>query len=99
MISENQIGFKQNSRTSDHILTLKSIIDFQKSKKEKVVAAFIDLRKAFDTVWLDGLFYKMLLNGINGKIYDIIRSMHTKNTFRIKFANELSKKKIHIHVE
>ena len=56
IISEKQIGFKRNSRTSDHILTLKSIIDFQKSKKEKVFAAFIDLRNAFDTVWRDGLF-------------------------------------------
>ena len=48
LISYNQIGFKQNSRTSDHILslTLKSIIDFQKSKKKKVFAV-----KPFDTVW------------------------------------------------
>ena len=91
LISENQIGFKQDSRTSDHILTLKSIIDFKKSKKEKVFAAFIDLRKAFDTVWRDGLFYKMLLNGINGKTFNIIRSMYTNNTFKIKFANGLSK--------
>ena len=51
LISENQIGFKQNSRTSDHILTFKSVIDFQRSRNEKVFVAFIDLRKAFDTVW------------------------------------------------
>ena len=92
LIRENQIGFKRNSRTSDHILTLKSIIDFQKSKKEKAFAAFIDLRKAFDTVWRDGLFYKMLLNGINGKTYNIIRSMYSNNSFKIKFANGLSKR-------
>ena len=54
-------------------------------------ASFIDLRKAFDTVWLDALFYKILLNGINGKIYDIIHSMYTINTLRIKFANGLRK--------
>ena len=82
LISENQIGFKRNSRTSDHILTLKSIIDFQKSKKEQAFAAFIDLRKTFDTVWRDGLFYKMLLNGINGKTYNIIRSMFSNNSFK-----------------
>ena len=91
LINENQIGFKRNSRKSDHILTLKSIIDFQMSKKEKVFAAFIDLRKAFDTVWRDGLFYIMLLNGINGKTYNIIRSMYSNNSFKIKFANGLSK--------
>ena len=41
LISENQIGFKQNSRTSDHIITLKSVVDFQKSRNEKVFAAFM----------------------------------------------------------
>ena len=91
LLSYNQTGFKQNSRTSDHILTLKSIIDFQKSKKKKVFAAFIDLRKAFGTVWRDGLFYKILLNGINGIVYNIIRSMYTDNICKIKFANGLSK--------
>ena len=48
---------------------------FKSPRKKKVFAAFIDLRKAFDTVWRDGLFYKMLLNGINGKTCNIIRSM------------------------
>ena len=58
--SENQICLKQNSGTSDHILTLKSVIDFQKSRNEKVFAAFIDLRETFDTVWRDGLYFKCL---------------------------------------
>ena len=49
-ISKNQICFKDKCRTSDHIFTVKSIIDHYKSK-QKVFAAFIDLRKAFDTVW------------------------------------------------
>jgi hypothetical protein len=46
----DQIGFKEDSRTTDHIFTLKSIIENYESQKKKVFAAFIDLRKAFDTV-------------------------------------------------
>lgn len=48
LICENQIGFKEKARTTDHIFTLKSIIETYKSNKKKVFAAFIDLRKAFD---------------------------------------------------
>ena len=36
LISKNQIGFKEKCRTSDHIFTLKSIIDYYKLKKQKV---------------------------------------------------------------
>lgn len=50
LISPNQIGFKEKSRTSDHLFTLKSIIDNYKQKHKKVFAAFIDLRKAFDSL-------------------------------------------------
>ena len=56
-ISENPIGFKEKSRTSDHIFTLKYIIEHKKNKK---FAAFVDLRKAFDTVWRNELFYNLL---------------------------------------
>ena len=34
----------------------------------------------------------MLLNGINGKTYNIIRSMYSNNSFKIKFVNGLSKR-------
>ena len=87
LISESQIGFKEQSRTSDHIFTLKSIIEQYKSQKKKVFAAFIDLRKAFDTVWREGLFYKMITAGIPNKIFQIIYSMYQDTRCRIKFSN------------
>jgi hypothetical protein len=46
----------EKNQTADHIFTLKSIINSYKSKKKKVFACFIDLKKAFDTVWRKGLF-------------------------------------------
>ena len=90
LICKNQIGFKERSRTADHIFTLKSIVDNFKTKHKKVFAAFIDLRKAFDTVWRIGLFYKLLKNNIPNYISKILISMYTNTTCRIKFENGLS---------
>ena len=90
LISENQIGFKKNSRTSDHIFTLKSITDHYKQKGKKVFAAFIDLKKAFDTVWRIGLFYKLIDKGIPNRLYNIISSMYTETTYRLKFQHAIS---------
>lgn len=89
LISENQIGFKENCRTSDHLFSIKTIIDHYKSKK--VYAAFIDLRKAFDTVWREGLFYKLLNSNISQKLFNILFSMYSNTTSRIKFSDGLGK--------
>jgi hypothetical protein len=36
----------------------------------------VDFEKAFDKVWREGLFYKMMLNNINGKMYNVIINMY-----------------------
>ena len=89
LISKNQIGFKK-SRTDDHIFTVKTIIDQYKQKSKKVFPAFIDLKKALDTIWRLALFYKLLKHNIPHRIFNIIHSMYTDTICRIKFSNGLS---------
>jgi hypothetical protein len=38
--------------------------------------AFVDFEKAFDNVWRVALWYKLLLNKINGKMYNFIVNMY-----------------------
>jgi hypothetical protein len=90
LISKNQIGFKEKSRTADHIFTLKTIMDQYKQKSKKVFIAFVDLKKAFDTIWRLALFYKLLKDNIPHRIFNIIHSMYTDTICRIKFSNGLS---------
>jgi hypothetical protein len=69
ILHPSQIGFLPNHRTADHIFTLKSLIDKNVTHKTngKIYACFVDFRKAFDSVWHDGLFLKLLKNKIGGK--------------------------------
>ena len=55
---ESQKGFSANNRTADHVLTLRTLIDkwHLNCHKTKVNACFVDFRKAFDSLWHDGLF-------------------------------------------
>ena len=60
LINENQIGFKSKHRTSDHLLTLKSIVKkYVTVGKGKLYSCFIDFKKAYDSVWHEGLFHKL----------------------------------------
>jgi hypothetical protein len=45
-------------------------------KNGELFCAFIDFKQAFDTVWRDGLWSKLIKNGINGKCFNYIRNMY-----------------------
>lgn len=51
-IHKSQIGFQAGSRTSDHLFSLKAIIDthVKARSRGKVFACFIDFKKAFDSI-------------------------------------------------
>jgi hypothetical protein len=51
-------------------------IECLKSKNKKILCAFVDFEKAFDKVWREALWYKLLLNNINGKMYRLILNMY-----------------------
>ena len=76
MISPNQIGFMKGSRTSDHILLLQTIIEkIVKKNGGKLYTAFIDFKKAYDTVNRDILFNRLKQLGIHGTFYHNIVGM------------------------
>ena len=88
--TDAQFGFKANHCTLDAVFILKYIIDRQLKDKKKLYCAFIDLRKAFDSVSRASLWYKMIKAGIDGKIFDVIRSMYNSIKLRVKCFNSLS---------
>ena len=91
LINKNQIGFQKNSRTSDHLLTLKALVKkYVTMGKEKLYVCFIDFEKAFDSVWHKGLFYKMQAAGINGNVLNLIKDIYGKTQCAIKRNNEIT---------
>ena len=52
--------------------------------------AFIDFQKAYDYVWHDGLFHKMLLRGMIGPLYRVIYSMYESVKSIVKCGNDVS---------
>ena len=77
----NKLSFKKNNRTSDHILTLKAVVNkyVVDQKVKKLYTCFVDFQKAFDSVWPEGLFRKVENKGINGNFLELIESIY-KNT-------------------
>ena len=84
IIPPNQLGYQKGCRTSDHILTLKNIIDKYILKGKQLFSCFVDFKSAFDTVWRDGMLFKLTKFGVGGNMLRIIQNMYKTVDYRVK---------------
>ena len=87
LISPNQIGFMKYFRTSDHNFLLQTLIEKSKLNKNKLYVAFIDFKKAYDTVDRNLLFDRLRQVGISGLFYKNIVEMYKNTRYSIKTSN------------
>ena len=59
-INKHQSGFKKAKSTDDHLFRLSQSIMESYNRGEHVVATFLDVEKAFDKVWQNGLRFKIV---------------------------------------
>ena len=55
---------------------------------EKIYACFVDFKKAFDSVWHDGLLYKLLQINVGGSFYKLIQSLYLNSTCSLKVKKD-----------
>ena len=56
---KHQSGFRKAKSTDDHLFRLSQSIMESFNRGEHVVAAFLDVEKAFDNVWHNGFRFKI----------------------------------------
>ena len=76
LLTRNHSVFRPGDSTTNQLLYLVSEIHeaFEDSKCLEVRAVFLDISKAFDKVWHEGLIFKLKQNGISGKLLKFFES-------------------------
>lgn len=98
-IPQYQFGFRTSLSTNHQILRLTEDILLAFQKFQYFCAVFLDIEKAFDTVWHPGLLYKLSLLGVPYYLHTLIKSFLQHRTFRIRLKQYLSiSKSIHAGV-
>ena len=77
VLSEAQAGFRKDYSTVDHIFTLHAMVSKHLKKNKKLHVAFVDFRKAFDTVKRNVLWNVLLHLGIGGNMFNTLRAMYS----------------------
>ena len=72
-----QQGFQKKLSCNTAAFNLQETILYNLELHSNVYVAFLDIRKAFDTVWHDALLYKLDKIGIKGKIWRLIKDSYT----------------------
>ena len=68
---ESQAGFREKRSCVDNIFTLNEIIQGRMREGKHTYAFSLDVQKAFDTVWHDGLWFKLWELGVRGRMWRV----------------------------
>ena len=72
--------FRAGYSCSHMAFLLQEAIIETRSSGGKAFVAFLDVRKAFDTVWHEGLLVKLMNKGIKGHLWHLINSWYTASS-------------------
>ncbi|KAJ3649759.1 hypothetical protein Zmor_021482 [Zophobas morio] len=91
VIPDEQFGFRPQHSTSDQLLRVVEFAAKSIEWKQLTGAVFLDVAKAFDTVWHDGLvYYKLHLAGVPLAMVHLIQSFLDDRTFKARIGHALS---------
>jgi hypothetical protein len=74
--SEEQGGFRPFRATADQIATADDLLVRRRRAGKHTFLLFVDFRKAFDTVWRDGLWKRLWDVGVRGKAWRVIKGVY-----------------------
>ena len=89
-LHESQAAFRPKRSCLDHIFTLSQIIHETGAVKKSLYVFFLDIKKAYDTVWRAGLFFKLKEKGVKGKMWRVLLDMFSKARSCVRVGGELS---------
>jgi hypothetical protein len=84
IISDEQGGFRSNRGCPDQVFIWREILASRKERGLPTFSAFVDVRKAYDTVWREQAYVEMHDAGINGKLWRQFQNMHEGLTRRVR---------------
>ena len=91
IITDAQFGFRPGFSTIDAIFALHTIIKSNlKRRGGRLYCCFVDYKKAFDLIDRSKLWCKLIKQGVEGKMLNVIKSLYDKVKICVKFDGCLS---------
>jgi len=89
-INREQGGFRPGRECVEQTFSITQHVKQRRGNGKKTYLIFIDLRKAYDLVWRDGLWKGLFDKGIKGKMLRMLKSMYDRTLMAVKVAGKVS---------
>ena len=85
LITKKQSGFRPGDSTTNQLLDFVDTIhqSFDANPTLEVRAVFMDISKAFDKVWHEGLIFKLEQNGVSGVLLNLFKNYLSNRRQRV----------------
>ena len=85
LITKNQSGFRPGDSCTNQLLSLvhEILAAFDDKNCLEVRTVYLDMSKAFDKVWHEGLIFKLKQNGIEGNLLNLLQNYLTNRKQRV----------------
>ena len=83
-LHEGQAGFRKKRSCIDNVYTLNEIVQGRLREGKKTYAFFLDVQKAYDTVWRNGDL------GVRGRMWRVIKRMYEASRSAVLLDGEKS---------
>ena len=90
LIAANQSGFKPGDSCINRLIAITHEIFESFDAGYEVRGLFLDISKAFDKVWHEGLIFKLKQNGISGKLLNLIKDFLKNRKQRVVLNGQFS---------
>ena len=84
MVVDEQGGFRPFRGTPDQIFMFREILISRAEMRLPTYTLFLDVRKAYDTVWRESAYVDIHKAGVNGKLWRQLQSMHGNMTRKVR---------------
>ena len=89
-LREEQAGFRPGRSCSEHIFTMRQILEQSHEWNSSLYVNFLDFKKAFDSVHRDSLWKILRHYGIPDKLVGIVKMLYHDSSARVLHDGELS---------
>ena len=89
LLDPDQEGFTKSKNTGRYLNRLHLSIKSDMIQGKTSICLFVDLEKAFDSVWQEGLIVKLAKDGVKGNFLKLIDSFLKKRTAQLKVNTDI----------